>query len=587
MNRNLKYLLISFTLVWLVNTSGSSEIRDQQIIYPVNIFNSKLSNERIYIHTDREIYIAGENLFFKVYLYDEGQKELSVRSKMVYLFISDLNNNRILQLCVPVSGGIGYGSLSLPDTLKTGPYDIIACTNWMRNFGESTFFHKQVLIANRFDDELLSVSPAVKNEDEIIQKDNKAICLMIPSDRESYHQREKVTLKMYLPANSHANVSISVAEKPPEKFGNTTLAETLSTRDMSTSQNLNGSRGYRKMCEYLVEDKGFIISGSVNNTASCEGILVMLSTPDTIANLLYSTTNTSGKFYFQLEEYYYNKELYISIPDRYKELQSELILDDKYAFGYKFTLTNALISDLTKQYIRKSQTIANINRTYKIQSADSEMEPVTRRLKGNVYYEPDYKILLTDFVPFKNFTEIVRETLPCIRLRKNAGSYDVEIVDSENKIFLENPAIFINGLFINDINYIVSFGSDKIQRIETVTHKRVFGSLEFNGILSVFTSADVKNDIFFSHNILHFMPIILQSRTQYTFPEYSTRKKIVSRNPDFRQLLYWNPSVDIEGSQPISVEFYTSDNKGSYVINIEGITSDGNPISCVEYFDVR
>jgi hypothetical protein len=45
--------------------------------------------------------------------------------------------------------------------------------------------------------------------------------------------------------------------------------------------------------------------------------------------------------------------------------------------------------------------------------------------------------------------------------------------------------------------------------------------------------------------------------------------------------------VDIEESQPISVEFYTSDNKGSYVINIEGITSDGNPISCVEYFDVR
>jgi hypothetical protein len=587
MRLKLKYLLISCTLVWLVNTSMSTEIYDQQITYRLNGYSNNLFNERIYIHTDREIYIAGENLFFKVYLYDEGQKKLSVKSKIVYLLISDSDNNRIMQLCLPISGGIGYGNLSLPDTLKTGPYNVIACTNWMRNFGESTFFHKQVLIANRFDDELLSVSPAVENKDEFIQRDNKAICMIITSHPKSYRQREKVTLNLSFPGNSPADVSISVAEKPPEKYKNAMLDETLLPRDPGTPQNPIDSRGYRKTCEYLVEDKGFIISGFVNNTTSPAGILVMLSTPDTIANLMYSTTNTSGKFFFQLNEYYYNRELFLSIPDRYKELRSDLILDDKYAFDYKSALSNTLISDKSKLYIKKSQTIANINRAYKIQSVINEMDPATRGLTGNVYYEPDYKILLTDFVPLKNFTEIVRETLPFIRLRRDAGYYEIEIVDSENKTFLKNPAIFINGLFINDINYIVNYGSDKIQRIETVTHKRVFGSLEFNGILSVFTSPDVKNDLFFNQNIFHFMPVILQSRTKYTFPEYSNLKKTVSRNPDFRQLLYWNPSVNVVGSQPISVEFYTSDNKGSYVINIEGITSDGIPISYVEYFDVR
>jgi len=37
----------------------------------------------------------------------------------------------------------------------------------------------------------------------------------------------------------------------------------------------------------------------------------------------------------------------------------------------------------------------------------------------------------------------------------------------------------------------------------------------------------------------------------------------------------------------VPVEFYTSDNKGNYMINVEGIASDGTPISCTAYFEVR
>jgi hypothetical protein len=587
MNYLFKCLLITFSSVWIAESSIYSAILPFQTTKNSEENGQRISNERIYLHTDREIYIAGDPLFFKAYLYDEGLKKLSVKSKIAYMIICDSKNEQIIQQSLVLTGGTGYGCVAIPDTLKTGTYKIIAYTNWMRNFGESTFFHKQIIITNRFDEELVSDSPKGENNDETGSKTDKYGCLTISTDHVSYLQREKVTLKLSLPANKHANVSISVAEKQPEKYDNTTIMETLS----SVGKNVQRSDAFRtfssKTCEYLAEDNGLIISGVVNNPSSRSGIIVTLTTPDTIANLKYSITNTSGKFFFQLDRFYSNKDLYISILDQSKVMESALIIDDKYALNPYSAQTESFISNQTKKFIRKSQTIASINKTYKKRSVINEIESTPISVRRKVYYVTDHRVLLTDYVPLNNFSEIITETLPYIRLRKKILNYEIEIIDSENKIFLKNPAVFVNGMLVNNINCIMNFGSDKIRRIETICHPRTFGSLEFNGIMSVFTSPDVKNDLLFDKQSVHIPPITFLSRSQFSIPEYSTSEKILSRSPDFRQLLYWNPSVEIPGTQPLTLEFYTSDNKGRYIVKIEGIASDGSPLSCTGYFDVR
>jgi hypothetical protein len=315
----------------------------------------------------------------------------------------------------------------------------------------------------------------------------------------------------------------------------------------------------------------------------------MLSTPDTTDNLMYSITNDSGRFFFQLNDFYYNKDLYISIPYQIKETESDLIGEDKYAFehNHDYNLTDPAISNQCEPFIKKCQTIASINKAYNIQSVRNEMESAKQSVNRYETGKPDYKVLLADFVPLKDFYEIVRETLPYVRLRKNKNNFEVEILDRENKIFMKNPAVFLNGMLINNIDNIISFGSDKIRRIETVCHTRVFGSMVFNGILSIFTSPNVIKNLFFDKHSLHLPPVSLINHSYYTSPDYSSPEKKINRDPDFRQLLYWNPSLDIQHNQNIHAEFYTSDSKGTYIIKVEGIASDGNPICCEAYFDVR
>jgi hypothetical protein len=66
---------------------------------------------------------------------------------------------------------------------------------------------------------------------------------------------------------------------------------------------------------------------------------------------------------------------------------------------------------------------------------------------------------------------------------------------------------------------------------------------------------------------------------QFASPEYSSEEMKSSHNPDFRNTLYWNPSVIPDKSGKARIEFWTSDNSGDYVVNIQGLTSNGKTIS--------
>ncbi len=114
-------------------------------------------HERLFVHTDRDFYVAGEHINFHVYLMD-GQQP-GPRSGFVYLALRRADEI-VERVTIPMEQGRASGALYLPDTLSTGHYGITAFTNWMRNQDAHSFFNKPLLIANRFDsDPFLDVSP--------------------------------------------------------------------------------------------------------------------------------------------------------------------------------------------------------------------------------------------------------------------------------------------------------------------------------------------------------------------------------------------------------------------------------------------
>ena len=134
-----------------------------------------LSCESIDLQTDREVYIAGEDLFFNCFCYQPIINKSVKDSKFAYLVLRNENNTIISGSCFKLENNMFSGSINLPDTLSTGRYQLVSYTNSMRNFGENTFYKKEILVANRFDKDLFRLYTTSDIKDSSFTKEKERI----------------------------------------------------------------------------------------------------------------------------------------------------------------------------------------------------------------------------------------------------------------------------------------------------------------------------------------------------------------------------------------------------------------------------
>ncbi len=109
---------------------------------------SSFPREEIYVHTDRQEYVAGEDLWFKIYLIDRKSAKPSSESKIAYFEILNSENRPVVQNRIKLDKGFGPGQILLPDTIRSGNYTLRAYTNWMKNFMPYNCFSKTLKIYN-------------------------------------------------------------------------------------------------------------------------------------------------------------------------------------------------------------------------------------------------------------------------------------------------------------------------------------------------------------------------------------------------------------------------------------------------------
>jgi hypothetical protein len=105
-------------------------------------------NEKLFLHTDKNFYLAGEVLWFKLYYVDGSFHKPIDLSKLAYIEILDRDDKPMLQSKIALSQGAGNGSLFLPVSLNSGVYRLRAYTQWMKNSPADYFFEKPVTIVN-------------------------------------------------------------------------------------------------------------------------------------------------------------------------------------------------------------------------------------------------------------------------------------------------------------------------------------------------------------------------------------------------------------------------------------------------------
>ncbi|MFC7666734.1 hypothetical protein ACFQT0_04355 [Hymenobacter humi] len=67
----------------------------------------------------------------------------------------------------------------------------------------------------------------------------------------------------------------------------------------------------------------------------------------------------------------------------------------------------------------------------------------------------------------------------------------------------------------------------------------------------------------------------VQRQREFYAPRYDTPQEKQSRLPDLRNLLYWNPNINTMASQPNTLDFYTGDQAGRYLVVLQGLAATG------------
>ena len=122
MNRYLRQVLLLLILIFdfLLLSSQTNDQFISTLKERLAAWNKAVPYEDLYIHSDRESYVAGEYFFFCTYLFDRGKMSLSPESSYAYVELSDNVNKPVAQTKVRLENGSGGGGFLLPDSLPSG-----------------------------------------------------------------------------------------------------------------------------------------------------------------------------------------------------------------------------------------------------------------------------------------------------------------------------------------------------------------------------------------------------------------------------------------------------------------------------------
>ncbi|GAA0711315.1 hypothetical protein GCM10009430_00680 [Aquimarina litoralis] len=160
MHKSKNILLVIFCLYYTIGTGQIKIDSINQVLIKKNEYFT-LEREIIHLHTNKTTYITNEEIWFKAYIQDHRTHKPFAITKNLYITLYNDLGEKIAHKLYLVNNGFADGNFTIPKTLSTGDYVLMASTAHQENFTEDQRYYQQIKIKN------LSQQPAEKTENEI------------------------------------------------------------------------------------------------------------------------------------------------------------------------------------------------------------------------------------------------------------------------------------------------------------------------------------------------------------------------------------------------------------------------------------
>jgi len=149
--RSLRDSLVFIVIIAMMLASAAFSIEDpilSNILTKFQAYVHDRPQEKLYVTLDKDVYLAGEDIWFSIFLVSASGHTRSDLSKTVYVELYNVNKTLIQRRVIYSPEGRSHGDFHLDDSLAPGTYIVRAYTNYMKNIGEDFFFLKEITIAN-------------------------------------------------------------------------------------------------------------------------------------------------------------------------------------------------------------------------------------------------------------------------------------------------------------------------------------------------------------------------------------------------------------------------------------------------------
>jgi hypothetical protein len=332
------------------------------------------------------------------------------------------------------------------------------------------------------------------------------------------------------------------------------------------------------------EMNGHIIKGMIKrrqSQAPAPYVKGYLSIPGKKAQVFGGLSNAAGEIYFETRDFYQKNQIVVQTEDdSLYQISIQNPFSEKYDSNQTMdlSLTEANAAELNQRSIN-----LQVQNTY---YGSEYRQSILPDLDSTAFFgQPDATYYLDDYTRFPTMEDVMREYVANVWVRKNRKGYYYLVYDMAKKdVFKNSSLVLLDGVPIFDTDKIIDYDPLNVEKIDLVKRKFLHGLLTCEGIVSYTTYEGNLKDFPLDPQILIIDYEGLQGQREFYAPEYGQQKR--SPMPDFRTLLHWQPQIRTDSGRA-EISFYTSDQPGTYQIDVQGMSANGRFGSLQEIFKVE
>lgn len=526
---------------------------------------SDAAGERIQACTDRSMYIAGETVYFSIFVYHETDLVDGGFSRVFYCELITPEGNRIAGQKYLLERSSGYGSLTIPEEVISGNYFLKYYTRFMRNFSTDKYKYIRLKIINPYKTEVISgkdapgqVVPA--GHTDTSHADDQS--LKIFTDKLNFLPREEIRFR----------IGRDTAKEKPAGFCLSVVPEFT-----SLDPSFKGLEGpdAEKNGIYIPETRGVSLSGQLIGKGTGKPVADAKVSLSIIGDMdiMVMRTDSAGRFFFALPDYHGTRDIFLCAQDL-PDIFPEILIDNDFCSkavilpAFRFTLDSAEMSVAMKLAVN-----ARITSVFRRDSIPGGSRG-DRNISTPFYGTPPEILVMEKYIELPSLEDYFNELPLMVKLKRVEGRKQFRFYNELNDISMYAPLMLVDWVAVDDIEKILAMSPADIRQIELVGSAYIKGDITYGGIISfVSKKTDFAGiDLPASGTFVNYR-FLGESSANAMLPD------LPANIPDSRNTVYWDPSVQTDAGGTAVITFPAPDTPGKYCIMLREITRTGEVLS--------